>query len=129
MLILTSIPQIFATEMTMVCCKLGKAMITTAKSCAKCFVLDTSKAVLLFRYLSLQFLNFDTKFRLHPRMVSQVNFACIFQTNCGFTVIEMSFDERYFKEKLDMVVKNYKQQYLVEYFEQRIPRRLEKILL
>ena len=50
-----------------------------------------------------------------------------FQTPHGLLVLEMKYDQQFFEEKLKMVVKNYKEQYLVEYFEQRTPRRLEKL--
>ena len=41
----------------------------------------------------------------------------------------MEYDQQFFEDKLEMVKKNYEEQYLVEYFEQRIPRRLEKLTL
>ena len=47
-----------------------------------------------------------------------------FQTPCGLLVIDVDYEEDSFNERLKMVQQNYNGQYLVEIFENRVPRRL-----
>ena len=47
------------------------------------------------------------------------------QTNCGFLVVDVDYEEELFAEKLSLVQQNYFGHFLVEYFEKRLPRRLE----
>ena len=46
------------------------------------------------------------------------------QTPRGLLVIDVDYKEVLFNEKLKIVQKNYFGQYLVEFFEKRVPRRL-----
>ena len=46
------------------------------------------------------------------------------QTPRGLLVIDVDYKEELFNEKLKIVQKNYFGQYLVEFFEKRVPRRL-----
>ena len=49
---------------------------------------------------------------------------CFLQTPRGLLVIDVDYKEVLFNEKLKIVQKNYFGQYLVEFFEKRVPRRL-----
>jgi hypothetical protein len=48
----------------------------------------------------------------------------LFQTPHGILEIDVDYCEDLFKEKLELVQRNYFGQYLVEFFEKRVPRRL-----
>ena len=49
---------------------------------------------------------------------------CFLQTPRGLLVIDVDYNEELFNKKLKIVQKNYFGQYLVEFFEKRVPRRL-----
>ena len=55
------------------------------------------------------------------KMLIKISFL---QTPRGLLVIDVDYKEVLFNEKLKIVQKNYFGQYLVEFFEKRVPRRL-----
>ena len=52
---------------------------------------------------------------------------CIFQTPCGLLDMDVDYVEDLFNDSLKIVQRNYFGQYLVEIFENRVPRRLPPV--
>ena len=59
-----------------------------------------------------------------PEGQIKVTILYLFQTPHGLLEIDVDYCEDLFKEKLELVQSNYFGQYLVEFFEKRVPRRL-----